>query len=54
MEKEVLPAGTKLELPLWLGIALARREIAEIKNPKYMSKQYYNTLSADSEVVTMR
>lgn len=54
MEREVLPAGTKLHLPIWLGIALARREIAEIKNPRYMSKQYYNTLNADSDVVTLR
>lgn len=34
-------------------MALAQREIVDMKNPKYMSQKYFNTLKAGSEVVTM-
>ncbi|CDW84865.1 UNKNOWN [Stylonychia lemnae] len=54
LRTEVLKAETKVELPLWLGIALAQRDIVNLLPPKYMTKQYFNTLNAGSEVVTMR
>ena len=39
---------------MWLAVSLAQREIVELRNPKYMSKNYFNTLKAGSEVVSMR
>lgn len=50
----MLPNGTKVELPFYLAIALFQREIADIQLPKYMSREYFNTLKAGSDVVTMR
>ena len=32
-----LKSGTKVEIPMWLGIALAQRDICELRNPKYLS-----------------
>ena len=43
-----------MELQLWLAIALAQREIVDLLPPRYMTQQYFNTLKAGSEVVTMR
>ena len=28
-----LKAGVKIDIPLWLGIALAQRDICELRNP---------------------
>ena len=51
---EALPAGTKLDLPLWLGISLAQRDLAELRNPLCLSEKYMNNLKAGSEVVNFR
>ena len=40
MEKS-LPAGTKVDVPVWLAIKLAQREFVELRNPKFMSINYY-------------
>ena len=39
-----LAANSKVDVPLWLAIALAQREIIELKNPKYLGQKYFNTL----------
>ncbi len=49
-----LPAGAKVDVPVWLAIKLAQREFVELRNPKFMSTNYYSQLKAGSEVVTMR
>lgn len=43
-----------MDLPLWLGLALARRGIIELKNPKYLGKSFFDALKAGSEVVSMK
>jgi hypothetical protein len=48
-----IPINSTLDLPIWLSLALAQRDIVEIKNPKYLSLKYYNSLKAGPEVVTM-
>lgn len=53
MYKRPIEEGTKVDLPLWLAMALAQREIVELKNPSYLTQKYYNTLKAGSEVVTL-
>ena len=53
IKQETLKAGTKVQLPLWLGVALSRRELVDILPPTYMTQQYFNTLKAGSEVVTL-
>ncbi len=32
-----LPANARLDIPLWLAVALAQRDIVELRNPKYLS-----------------
>ena len=49
-----LNKGSKVDLPLWLGIALASRDICELRNPSYLSEKYLNLLKADPEVVNLR
>jgi hypothetical protein len=49
-----LPAGAKVDIPLWLAMRLAQREIVELRLPKFMNNNYYAQLKAGSEVVTMR
>ncbi len=53
-QEKSLPAGTKVDVPVWLAIKLAQREFVELRNPKFMSINYYAQLKAGSEVVTMR
>jgi hypothetical protein len=50
----VLKAGTKVDLPIWLGIALAQRDIVQMRIPSYLSKKYQDVLKAGSEVVNFR
>ena len=52
--EQVLPINTKVDIPLYMAIALFQREIVDISHPKYLTKEYFNTLKAGSEVVTMR
>eukprot|EP00347_Sterkiella_histriomuscorum_P003072 403365697 len=54
LQNEVLKAGSRVELPLWLAIALAQRDIVDLLPPRYMTQQYFNTLQAGAEVVSMR
>ena len=49
-----LPAGAKVDVPLWLAMRLAQRELVELRLPKFMNNNYYAQLKAGSEVVTMR
>ena len=49
-----MPQGTKVEIPFYMAIDLFQREIVDLLLPKYMTKEYFNTLKADSEVVTLR
>lgn len=51
---ETLAANSRVDIPLWLAVALAQRELVELRNPKFMSKNYYNTLKAGSDVVSLR
>ena len=47
-------AGTKVDIPIWLGVALARRDVCDIKIPQYLSEKYLNLIKSGSEVVNMR
>ena len=49
----MLPANSKLELPLWIGIAMSQRNIVELKKPPFLTTQFFNTLQAGADVVTM-
>ena len=51
---KVLIAGTKVDVPVWLGKALADREIVELKKPLFLTTKYFNTVRAGAEVVTMK
>ena len=53
-QEKNLPAGAKVDVPVWLAVRLAQRELVELRNPKFMSNNYYAQLKAGSEVVTMR
>ena len=43
-----------MDIPLWLAMSLAQREIVDLSNPKFMSRQYFSQLKAGADVVTMR
>ena len=43
-----------MDIPLWLSVSLAQRELVELRNPKFMSKAFYNQLKAGADVVTLR
>ena len=47
----MLPAHSKLELPLWIGIAMSQRNIVELKKPPFLTTQFFNTLQAGADVV---
>ena len=49
-----LKKGSKVDIPLWLAIALAQRDIVGLRNPLYLSEKYLNLLEADSDVVNLR
>ena len=49
-----LKKGSKVDLPLWLGIALAQRDICTLKNPVFLSEKYLNLLDSNPEVVNLR
>ena len=49
-----LQAGARVDLPMWLGVSLAKREVVQLKNPKILSKEFFGQLNAGQEVVTMR
>ena len=51
---DTIQANQKIDLPLWLAVALARRELIELRSPAYMTKKYFDQLKAGSEVVSMR
>lgn len=51
---DTLKAGNKVDLPLWMALALAKRDIVELKSPKYLTEGFFDTLKAGSEVVSMR
>jgi ribosomal protein L16 Arg81 hydroxylase len=53
-QKGDLKANAKLELPLWLGIALAQRDICELRNPQYLTDKYLDILNAGEDVVNFR
>ena len=50
----MLKGGTKIDLPLWLAVALAQRDICEIRTPIYLNSKYQEILKAGAEVVNMR
>ena len=49
----MLPANSKLELPLWIGVAMSQRNVVELKKPPYLTQNFFNSLSAGASVVTM-
>jgi hypothetical protein len=53
-ESGTLQANQKIDLPLWLAVALAQRDLCELKAPVYMTEKYLNLLQADPEVVNLR
>ncbi|TNV76470.1 hypothetical protein FGO68_gene6320 [Halteria grandinella] len=46
--------GFKADVPLWLGIQMAQRDLMEIQSPKLLRNQFLNQLRADSDIVTIR
>ena len=54
LQEKDLPAGSKVDVPLWLAVSLAQRELVDLRFPKFMNKSYFGQLKAGSEVVTMR
>lgn len=54
MNLDTLKANTKVDLPLWLALALAKREIIELRNPKYLGQSFFDQLKAGCEVVSMK
>lgn len=50
----ILIAGTKVDIPLWLGISLAQRDVVEMKNPLYLGEKYLNLIKSGAEVVNFR
>ena len=49
----VLPKDKTVDMPMWLGVALARRDFVEIKKPPFLTQAFFNQLQAGPEVVTM-
>ena len=49
----MLPANSKLELPLWIGVAMSQRNVVELKKPPYLTQNFFNSLAAGASVVTM-
>ena len=43
-----------MELPLWLAVHLAQRDICEIKMPSYLSDKYQQSMQAGSEILNLR
>ena len=54
IEGATVKKESKLELPLWLSIVLAQRDIVEIRTPQYLTEKYIANVRADSEVVNFR
>ena len=50
----VLKANSKVDLPLWLAVSLAKRGCCELKTPVYLSEKFMNLVKADPEVVNLR
>jgi len=51
---KVLQAGTKIDLPTWMGVSLAQREIVELNKPLFLTSKFFDQVKAGSDVVTMR
>ena len=42
-----------MDLPAWLGIAMARRDIVDLLKPLYLTEKFFNQVKASADVVTM-
>ncbi len=49
-----IEAGKELRLPLWLSLAFAKREHADISTPAYFRESYKRTMSADPTALNLR
>ena len=49
----VLQEGTRLELPLWMALALARRRMVNVSLPSYLSERFKVSLLADPVAVNL-
>ena len=49
-----LPADSKLEMPLWFGLLLARRLVGEIELPQYLDKPYLAAIQANPTILNLR
>ena len=49
-----LEANSKVDIPLWLAISLAQRDVVEMKNPLFLSENYLNLIKSGAEVVNFR
>ena len=49
-----LPAGTKLELPLWFAGTLHEKQCVELQTPKVYTGSYRHALSADAQSVALK
>lgn len=49
-----MPAGSKLELPLWLVSELAPKKFVTIREPKVYSAPFRHTLAADAKAVAIK
>ena len=53
-DSATLHAGSKVEVPLWLAMDLAERDVVQIGSPSYLNEKYRNLLKAGAEVVNFR
>ena len=46
--------GAQVELPLWLALHLAQRDVCELKRPEYLGEKYLQALEAGPEILNLR
>ena len=49
-----LAADTQVELPLWLAVHLAQRDICELQMPSYLNEKFRKAMLAGSEIINLR
>ena len=49
-----LNAQSMVELPLWLALPLAQRDIADLRPPEYLGDKYVQALQAGPEILNFR
>ena len=53
-KNELIPVSSKIRVPLWLGLAMSTRDIADIEAPYYLSEDYCGSILASSTALNLR